>query len=115
MKRQRHWPVKGGRGPLGYGFTQAVRVMVASHQRPAVMPADGLQMKNPTEWLPLLKMQEPPLAVGGVHQRALVRPVHGRRSLRQYNLLLVWTFNASRPEHDLPARRHTTGGGENVV
>ena len=57
---------KQGHLPSVYRFTNTISVKIDTHQRPVVLPTDRLQMNNTSQDGCLLKMIEPPRAVGGI-------------------------------------------------
>ena len=63
----------------------------------------------------ILKMHKPPLACGCIHQRALMRTVHGGVPLVQNHFVLVRAKYVARTQHRLPSLCYPAGRSENVV
>ena len=70
-------------------LTYAVSVIVFTDYRPAIFPGHRLKMDNSAKGIPLLEMKEPPLAIRGVHNSALVRAVDPRGACFQDDFPLI--------------------------
>ena len=81
----------------------AVSVVVLAHDGPAVLPMHRLQMEHSAERIQVLEMQEPPLPVRSVHDRALMGAVDVGGASLEDDLLLIRAVNILGTQCRLPA------------
>src|SRR6185503_16944162 len=85
------------------------------HQRPAVLPADRVQVNDAAVDARVLEVDEPPFAPGRIDKRPLVRSVDRRLPLLEHNSIFVGTEDLARPQRDLPAPRDAARGSEDEI
>ena len=83
-------------------LSTAVFVLVNTHQRPVIDPANRLQMRDAAVRIHILEMDEIILAVRRIHPAALVRAVYIRGTLVQHDFFFIRTFDIARAQDQLP-------------
>ena len=102
-------------GPHPHRLADAVHVDVDPDDRPTVFPVRRLQMHHAADGLHKLEVEKPPLPVGRVDQRPLVRAVDGGAPLLHHHFFLIGTIDVAGAEHRLPAHLHPAFGYADVV
>lgn len=80
----------------GDGLADAIAIVIDAHERPVVLPTDGLEMNDTSQDGRLLKMIEPPLTIGRIDECPLMRAINLCRTLFEHNLPFVWTIDVLR-------------------
>lgn len=104
--------VRHGHVPGEDGIADAVTVAVHAGDRPTVLPGDGLEPDDAAEGAGVLKMEEPPAAVGGIDQGALMGAVDAGVAGFEDGADFVGSPGVSGAQDGLPAEGNAACGAE---
>ena len=104
-----------GLDPSRHRLAYPVAVIVLSHHWPTILPTHRLKVNDPAKRIPLLEMQEPPLAEGSIDNRTLVGAIDVSGAGLKNDLPLIRSVDVLGAKNGLPTTPDTALRDAQVV
>ena len=101
--------------PAMHRLSYAIPIKIYPHLKPVILPTGRLQMNHTPQDRGLLKVIEPPLSVGRIHQSTLMRTIHSCGTLLQHDLTLIGTIDVTGTKNRLPSLSYSTFRDNQVI